>query len=186
MFHYFLSLSLQDHRAPSVGMFLLGLSAGLCTLCLPSPYLTSLQNDLEWAGEVLATPLVSFGFLWLSEDHNTAHILLIGSCLFLGLSDWLSADGLMLMTRCLALSSLSCCLTVCLFAGNALGALGSVALSLPSLVSPGVGAKTLAPLISPAAADGLLKWLLKGSMSLGCWASMVALSKFMLEVRVWD
>lgn len=176
---YCIPPSLQDHRAPSVGLFLLGLSAALCILHPSSSYLTSIQGEVEWAGEVLAPALVSFDFLWLSEDHNTAHVLLCGSCLLLGLCDWLSADAVTMMTRCLGLSSLSCCLTVCLFAGNALGALGSVALSLPSLVALRVGTNTFAPLISP---EGLLKWLLKGSMSVGCWASTQALSKFLLDV----
>lgn len=179
---YCIPPSLQDHRAPSVGLFLLGLSAALCILHPSSSYLTSIQGEVEWAGEVLAPALVSFDFLWLSEDHNTAHVLLCGSCLLLGLCDWLSADAVTMMTRCLGLSSLSCCLTVCLFAGNALGALGSVALSLPSLVALRVGTNTFAPLISPAATEGLLKWLLKGSMSVGCWASTQALSKFLLDV----
>ncbi|XP_068591595.1 transmembrane protein 276-like [Cebidichthys violaceus] len=171
-----------DHRAPSVGLFLLGLSAAVCILLPSSSYLTSIQREAEWAGEVLAPALFAFDFLWLSEDHNTAHILLCGSCLLLGLSDWLSADALTLMTRCLGLSSLSCCLMVCLFAGNALGAFGGVALSLPLLVAQRVGTNTFAPLISPAATQGLTKSLLKGSMSIGCWASTQALKRFLLDV----
>ncbi|KAM7420679.1 hypothetical protein PAMA_015076 [Pampus argenteus] len=172
----------KDHRAPSVGLFLLGLSAGLC---IPGPsisFLSSIQKDAEWAGEVLAPALVSFHFLWLSEDRNTAHILLCGSCLLLGLCDWLSADALTVLTRCLGLSSLSCCLTVCLFAGNVLGALGNVALSLPLLVAPRVGTGTFASLVSPAATEGMVKWLLKGFMSIGCWASTQALNKFLLDL----
>ncbi|XP_074509928.1 transmembrane protein 276-like [Sebastes fasciatus] len=173
----------KDHRAPSVGLFLLGLSAALNILHpSSSSYPASIQREAEWASEVLAPALVSFDFLWLSEDHNTAHILLCGSCLLLGLCDWLSADALTLMTRCLGLSSLSCCLTVCLFAGNALGGFGGVALSLPLLVAQRVRTDTFAPLISPAATEGLIKWLLKGSMSVGCWASTRALSKFLLDV----
>ncbi|XP_042346480.1 uncharacterized protein LOC121946109 [Plectropomus leopardus] len=172
----------KDHRAPAVGLFVLGLSAALCILHPSSLHLTSLQREAEWAGDVLAPALISFEFLWLSEDHNTAHILLCGSCLLLGLCDWLSADSLTLMTRCLGLSSLSCCLTVCLFAGNALGAFGGVALSLPLLVAPRVEAHTFSPFISPAATEGLTKWLLKGSMSVGCLASTWALSKFLLDV----
>lgn len=173
----------KDHRASSVGLFLLGLSAALCILHPSSSYLTSIQKEAEWASEVLAPALVSFDFLWLSEDHNTAHILLCGSCLLLGLYDWLSADALTMMTRCLGVSSLSCCLIVCLFAANALGALGGVALSLPLVVAPGVGTNTFAALISPAATEGLIKWLLKCSMSVGCWASTRALSKFLLDVN---
>ncbi|XP_029306538.1 uncharacterized protein LOC115020742 [Cottoperca gobio] len=172
----------KDHRAPSVGLFVLGLSAALCILHPFSSYLASIQREAEWAGEVLAPALVSFDFLWLSEDRNTAHILLSGSCLLLGLCDWLSADALTLMTRCLGLSSLSCCLTVCLFAGNALGAFSGVALSLPLLVAQRVGTNTFAPLISPAATEDLTKWLLKGVMSVGCWASTQALSRFLLDV----
>ncbi|XP_029928005.1 uncharacterized protein LOC115373651 [Myripristis murdjan] len=172
----------KDHRAPSVGLFLLGLSAGLCTLRPSSSYLASLLSEAEWASEVLAPALVSFGFLWLSEDRNTAHILLCGSCLFLALCDGLSSDALTLMTRCLVLSSLSCCLTVCLFSSNAVGALGSVALSAPVLVAPKVGAEAVVPLLSPAVTE----WLLKGSLSVGCWASTRGLNKFLLEVRTWD
>uniref|UniRef100_A0AAQ5X2W2 Uncharacterized protein n=1 Tax=Amphiprion ocellaris TaxID=80972 RepID=A0AAQ5X2W2_AMPOC len=124
-------------EGPSVGLFLLGLSAALCLLPSSGSNLSSLQREAVWAGELLAPALVSFDFLWLSQDRNTAYILLCGSCLLLGLSDWLSADSLTAMTRCLGLSSLSCSLTVCLFAGNAVGALGGVALSLPLLVAPG-------------------------------------------------
>ncbi|KAF0045344.1 hypothetical protein F2P81_001873 [Scophthalmus maximus] len=110
--------TVQDHRAPSVGFFLLGLSAAVCVLHPSGSLLTELQREAEWAGQLLAPALVSFDFLWLSHDSNTAHILLCGSCLLLGLCDWLSADALMVMTRCLGLSSLSCCLMVCLFAGS--------------------------------------------------------------------
>ncbi|CAJ1062115.1 uncharacterized protein LOC118335931 [Xyrichtys novacula] len=172
----------KHHRAPSVGLFLLGLSAALCLLQPSSTYLTSVQSEAEWASKILAPALVSFDFLWLSEDRNTAHVLLCGSCGLLGLCDWLSADALTVMTRCLGLSSLSCCLTVCLFAGNALGALGSVALSLPLLVAPPSRTNTFAPLISLAATDGLLTWILKGFMSFGCWASTQALHTFLLDV----
>ncbi|XP_041843282.1 uncharacterized protein LOC121641283 isoform X2 [Melanotaenia boesemani] len=107
----------KDHRGPSVGLFVLGISAMLSIFHPFSLYFTTFQKEAQWAGEVLAPALVSFEFLWLSQDHNTAQILLCGSCLLLGLSDWLSADTLAIMTRCLGLSSLSCCLTVCLFAG---------------------------------------------------------------------
>ncbi|KAG7474974.1 Kinesin KIFC3 [Solea senegalensis] len=172
----------KDHRAPSVGLLVLGLSASVCIFPSSSSYLTTLQKEAEWAGEVLAPALVSFDFLWLSQDHNTAHILLCGSCLLLGLWDWLSADTLTVMTRCLGLSSLSCCLTVCLFAGNASGAMGGVALSLPVLMTPQVGINMFAPLVSTAASEGLMKWFLKGSLSIGCWASTKALGKFLLDV----
>uniref|UniRef100_A0A3B4GJ41 Uncharacterized protein n=1 Tax=Pundamilia nyererei TaxID=303518 RepID=A0A3B4GJ41_9CICH len=175
-------LSLQVHRAPSVGFFLLGISAAISLLHPSSPYLTSLQREAEWAAEVLAPVLVSFDFLWLSQDHNTAQILLCGSCLLLGLSDWLSGDTLTIMTRCLGLSSLSCCLMVCLFAGNASGAFGSMALSLPLLLTQRFGTKTFAPLLFPAATEGLMKWLLKGSLLIGCWVSTLALGKFLFDV----
>ncbi|KAL3980824.1 MFS transporter (facilitated glucose transporter) [Sarotherodon galilaeus] len=170
------------HRAPSVGFFLLGISAAISILHPSSPYLTSLQREAEWAAEVLAPVLVSFDFLWLSQDRNTAQILLCGSCLLLGLSDWLSADTLTIMTRCLGLSSLSCCLTVCLFAGNASGAFGSMALSLPLLLTQRFGTKTFAPLLFPVATEGLMKCLLKGSLLIGCWVSTLALGKFLLDV----
>lgn len=165
-----------------MGLFVLGLSAALCILPSSNSYVSSVQREAEWAGEVLAPALVSFDFLWLSEDHNTAYILLCGSCLLLGLYDWLSADALTVMTRCLGLSSLSCCLMVCLFAGNALGAFGNMALSLPLLVAQRFVTNTFGPLISPTATEGLIKWLLKGFMSIGCWASTGALSKFLLDV----
>lgn len=170
------------HRAPSVGFFLLGISAAISILHPSSPYLTSLQREAEWAAEVLAPVLVSFDFLWLSQDRNTAQILLCGSCLLLGLSDWLSADTLTIMTRCLGLSSLSCCLTVCLFAGNASGAFGSMALSLPLMLTHRFGTKTFAPLLFPVATEGLMKCLLKGSLLIGCWVSTLALGKFLLDV----
>ncbi|KAL0985475.1 hypothetical protein UPYG_G00157360 [Umbra pygmaea] len=177
----------KDHRAPAVGFLLLSLSAGFCTLPLPSSlYLTSLQGDLEWVGEALAPPLVSFGFLWLSEDQLTAHFLLLGTTLLPVLCDRLSADEMKLMSRCLALSAFSCSLTVCLFSGNALGALGSVALSLPQMVSPKVTVKALAPLVSPGDTVGLLNWLLKASMTIGCWASEKALSRYLSELKELD
>ncbi|XP_061574331.1 uncharacterized protein LOC133440987 [Cololabis saira] len=172
----------KDHRGPSVGLFLLGISAACCTLHPSSASLTSLFSEAEWAGEVLAPVLVSFDFLWLSQDHNTARVLLCGSCLLVGLSDRLSADTLTVMTRCLGLSSVSCCLTVCLFAGNALGAMGGVALSLPLVLGQTLGSNTFAPLVSQAATEGLVRSLLKGSLSIGCWASTQALSKFLLDV----
>uniref|UniRef100_A0A3Q2QSS2 Uncharacterized protein n=1 Tax=Fundulus heteroclitus TaxID=8078 RepID=A0A3Q2QSS2_FUNHE len=165
----------QDHRGPSVGFFLLGLSAALCLLHASA---SSLQREAEWTGEVLAPVLVSFDLLWLSQDHNTACVLLTGSCLLLGLSDWLAADTLAVLTRCLGLSSLSCCLTVCLFARNALGAVGGVALSLPLLLPQGADVDAFAPLIPP----GLVECLLKGSLSIGCWLSTRALNKFLLDV----
>ncbi|MED6236418.1 hypothetical protein ATANTOWER_008900 [Ataeniobius toweri] len=75
----------RDHRGPSVGFFLLGFSAALCILHVST---SSFQREAEWTGEVLAPALVSFDLLWLSQDHNTARVLLTGSCLLLGLSDW--------------------------------------------------------------------------------------------------
>ncbi|CAL8247126.1 unnamed protein product [Lota lota] len=176
----------KDHRAPSLAFFLLGLSAIQCALSPFCPHLAYLQNEMEWASEILVSSLIAFDLLWLSEDRNTAHILLCGSCLFLGLSDCMSADTLVLMTHCLGLSSLSCSLTVCLFSSNGLGAVGSLALSLPSLVGLRVGVKVLSPLLSPVASEGLFKWILKGSLSLGCWATRRGLNHFLLEVRTWD
>lgn len=172
----------QDHRAPSVGLFLLGSSAALWLLRPSSSYLASIQSEVEFASQVLAPALVSFDFLWLSRDQNTAHILLLGSCLLLGLYDWLSADAVAVMTRCLGLSSLSCTLTVCVFASNAPGALGGLALSLPLLVAPGVATLTVTPPIPAAASEAVLKGLLKGFMTVGCWASTRALQKFLVDV----
>uniref|UniRef100_A0A3B3DYD5 Uncharacterized protein n=1 Tax=Oryzias melastigma TaxID=30732 RepID=A0A3B3DYD5_ORYME len=176
---------LQDHRGPSVGLFLLCLSATLHVLLPSSSHLASLRREVTWAGEVLAPVLVTFDFLWLSEDHSTAGILLLGSCLLLGLSDWLSADTLTVLTRCLGLSSLSCCLMVCLFAGNVLGAAGGVALSLPLLVVQQVEPTVVAPLVAPAATEGLMKWLLNALLSVGCWASTRALGQFLLDLN-WE
>lgn len=171
------------HRAPSVGLFALGVSAAFCAFRCHGSHLAALQKESEWASKVLAPALVSFDYLFLSEDRNTAYVLLCGSCLLLGLADRLSADTLTIMTHCLGLSSLSCCLTVCLFAGNALGALGGVALNLPLLVTAGVGTDAAASLISPAASEGLPNWLATGSLSIGCWTSRLALEKFRLDLN---
>uniref|UniRef100_A0A672J4J6 Uncharacterized protein n=1 Tax=Salarias fasciatus TaxID=181472 RepID=A0A672J4J6_SALFA len=171
----------QNHRAPSVGLFALGLSAAFCLFRFHSSYLAALQREAEWAAKALAPALVSFDYLWLSEDRNTARILLCGSCLLLTGADWLSADSLTVMTHCLGLSSLSCCLTVCLFAGNALGALGGVALNLPLLVTVNAEVDTVASLVSPAASRDLLNWIMKGSLAIGCWTSRLALEKFRLD-----
>ncbi|XP_015226032.1 PREDICTED: uncharacterized protein LOC107082080 [Cyprinodon variegatus] len=168
----------KNHRGPSVGFFLLGFSAALCLLWTST---SSLQKEAEWTAEVLAPALLSFDLLWLSQDHNTARVLLCGSCLLLGLSDQLSADTLTILTRCLGLSSLSCCLTVCLFAGNALGAAGGVALSLPLLLAQRADTYTFAPLVSPPVTE-LVKCLLKVLSSIGCWLSVPALDKFLLDV----
>lgn len=175
----------KAHRAPSVGFFFLGISASICVLRPSSSCIAAIQKEAAWASKVMAPALVSFDFLWLSEDRNTAHILLFGSCLLLGLYDWMSADTLTVMTRCLGLSSLSCSLTVCLFAGNASGALGAVALILPLFVAPNVGTTTFASLISATAAEGVMVWLLNGSLSVGCWASTRALHKYFLDVTDW-
>nr|XP_057941059.1 uncharacterized protein LOC131137304 [Doryrhamphus excisus] len=172
----------KDHRAPSVGLLLVGLAAGLCVLPSSSTLLTSIQKDAVWAGDILAPSLLAFHFLWLSEDHSTAGILLVGSCLLLGLCDSLSADTLVVLSRCLGLASLSCCLMVCLFAGNMTGALTSVALSLPVLLAPTFGRDTFASLTSPAANEGMMRLFLKGFMSVGCWASTRSLHKFLLDV----
>lgn len=74
---------------------------------------------------------------------------------------------------------------VCLFAGNASGALGAVALILPLFVTPNVGTTTFASLISASAAEGVMVWLLNGSLSVGCWASTRALHKYFLDVTEW-
>ncbi|CAN9514283.1 unnamed protein product [Ophioblennius macclurei] len=173
----------KNHRGPSVGLFALSVSAAFSTFRPRSSYLTTLQREAQWAAEVLAPALVSFDYLWLSEDRNTAYVLLCGSWLLLGAADWLSADTLTVMTHCLGLSSLSCCLTVCLFAGNALGALGGVALNLPLLVTVDSETNTVVSLISPAVSGFLPSWLLKGSLSIGCWTSRLALEKFRLDVN---
>ncbi|XP_034029449.1 uncharacterized protein LOC117513332 [Thalassophryne amazonica] len=173
----------KNHRASSVGFFLLGLSAALFLFRPFSSQLASIQNKAEWSSEILAPALVSFEFLWLSEDRNTAHVLLCGSCMLLGLSDWLSADALMMMVHCLGLSSLSCCMMVCMFAGSALGAVGGVALSLPLLVASRDGMMSVSPLMSQAASEGLMKCFLKVSVSVGCWVSTQALKNFLVDIN---
>ncbi|KAI4899440.1 hypothetical protein NFI96_006087, partial [Prochilodus magdalenae] len=156
-----------DHRAPSVGFLLIACSSALTLLPLSSPSLAAAQRDLEWAAEALGPVLSAFGFLWLSEDRSTAHVLLIGSTLLPLLADWLSADGLMIMSRCVGISALSCSLTVCLFAGNTGGVVGSVALSLPIVVAPRVRGATMGSITSPLVAGGLLRWILKAIMAGG-------------------
>ncbi|KAJ8354370.1 hypothetical protein SKAU_G00219370 [Synaphobranchus kaupii] len=176
----------KDHRAPAVGFFLLGGSAVLCSLPLSRPSVICVQGELEWAGGVLGPALVSFGFLWLSQDQSTAHVLLLGSASLLGLRDWLSPEALVVMSRSLALSSLCCSLTVCLFTANVAGALGSVALSLPALVAPVPGAKAFTSLVTPGAAEDVLKCLLKGLMVIGCLSTKHALGRYLLDLQRWD
>ncbi|KAK3571843.1 hypothetical protein QTP86_020462 [Hemibagrus guttatus] len=179
-FHLF-----RDHRAPSVGFFHITCSSFLAIIPLP-PALSQVQRDLEWAGEILGPSLSAFGFLWLSEDRWTAHVLLIGSSLLPMLSDWLSEDCLMIMTRCVSLSALSCALTVCLFAASGTGVVGSIALSLPALVAPRVRASSMPSLISSQGARGLLGWSLKVSMAVGCWTTKTALDAFLQDLKGWD
>ncbi len=184
----FFFLCSQDHRASSVGFLLIGFSSVLSAFSPSNQTIKSLQNDLEWAGESLGPALITFDFLWLSEDHITARILLIGSTFFIMLSDWLSSDGLVIMSRCLAFSTLSCSLTVCAFAENAAGAVGSVALSLPLLVSPRTRSSprtgSLGSLVMPT--EGLLSWILKVIMALGCWTTGKALNKYLYDLKGWD
>ncbi|XP_018596214.1 uncharacterized protein LOC108927415 [Scleropages formosus] len=177
-FHLF-----KDHRASAVGLFLVGLSAGLSSLAISSPALISLEEDLEWAGAVLGPALVSFDFLWLSEDRLTAHVVLMCSALLPMPRDWFSQEGLVLLSRCLALSSLSCSLTVSLFTGNGAGALASVALSLPTLVAPKGTPGSLASLVTREAAQGPLTWLLKGLMAVGCLSTKRALGTYLLDLK---
>lgn len=161
----------KDHRAPSLGFFILGLSAILSSMTFFTTCFSFLpKEDLSWAAEVLAVALLSFEFLWLSEDHNTAYILLCGSCFLVALCDWLSEDSFSVMTHCLCLSSLSCCLTVCLFTGNVLGAIGAVALTLHLAM------------LSTITENGLMEWILRIFSSVGCWASTHALRIFLIEV----
>lgn len=178
-------LSLQDHRAPSVGFFLVACSSFLAVIPLPTA-LSQVQRDLECAGEILSPCLSAFGFLWLSEDRWTAHVLLIGSALLLMLSDWLSEDGLVILMRCVSLSALSCALTVCLFAANGTGVLSSLALSLPALVAPKVSAGSVASLISAQEGTGLLGCSLKVIMAIGCLTTRAALDTFLQDLKGWD
>ncbi|KAL2083913.1 hypothetical protein ACEWY4_019431 [Coilia grayii] len=171
----------KDHRAPAVGFFLVACSAALAVLP-SSPWSAPLQADMQWVAEVLSPAMVSFGFLWLSDDHSTAYTLLTGSALLSMLADWLSRHGLAVMSRCMAMSSLSCSLTVCVFAGNTLGILGSVALSVPALVA----LNSASPLVSPAAAGGLLKLGLIAVMTVGCSAIRRALEMYVQDLKRWD
>ncbi|KAJ8415824.1 hypothetical protein AAFF_G00403810 [Aldrovandia affinis] len=155
------------HRAPAVGFFLLASSAALCSLPLSCPALICIQDDLDW-------------------DYSTAHVLLAGSALLPGLRDWLSPETLVLMSRCLALSSLCCSLIVCLFTANGAGALGSVALSLPALIAPLPGAKAFTPLLAPGAAEGVLKCPLKGLMVIGCLSTKHGLDKYLVDLQGWN
>uniref|UniRef100_A0A671LQR9 Uncharacterized protein n=1 Tax=Sinocyclocheilus anshuiensis TaxID=1608454 RepID=A0A671LQR9_9TELE len=172
------------YLASSVGFLLIGFSSVLSVFSPSNQTIKSLTNDLEWAGESLGPALITFDFLWLSEDYITARILLIGSTFFIMLSDWLSSDGLVIMSRCLAFSTLSCSLTVCAFAENAAGAVGSVALSLPLLVSPRTRSGSLGSLVMPT--EGLLRWILKVIMALGCWTTGKALNKYLFDLKGWD
>ncbi|XP_043116189.1 uncharacterized protein LOC122359987 [Puntigrus tetrazona] len=174
----------KDHRASSVGFFLIGFSSVLSAFSPFNQTIKSLQNDAEWAGQSLGPALITFDFLWLSEDHITARVLLIGSTFFIMLSDWLSSDGLVLMSRCLAFSTLSCSLTVCAFAENTAGAVGSVALGLPLLVSPRTRSRSLGSLSMPT--EGLLSWILKVIVALGCWTTRKALNKYLFDLKGWD
>ncbi|KAI5618288.1 hypothetical protein C0J50_22270, partial [Silurus asotus] len=175
----------RDHRAPSVGFFLIASSSFLAIIPLPQA-LSQVQSDLEWAGEILGPSLSAFGFLWLSEDRWTAHVLLIGSALLPMLSDWLSEDSLVIMTRCASLSALSCALTVCLFAASGTGVVSSMALSLPALVAPKVRASSVVTLMSSQGARGLLDWSLKFIMAVGCWITKRALDTFLQDLKAWD
>uniref|UniRef100_A0AAY4CFF6 Uncharacterized protein n=1 Tax=Denticeps clupeoides TaxID=299321 RepID=A0AAY4CFF6_9TELE len=160
-------------QAPSAGFFLLATAAALSALSSHLTLtLTLVQADLQWAAEVLGPALVSFGFLWLSEDRCTAYVLLIGCMLLPALSDWLSPEGVVVMSRCLAVSALSCSLTVCLFAGDVVGVMGSLALSLPALVA------------SPAA--GLLRSFMNVGLIIGCFSIRTALHKYLQEVQSLD
>nr|XP_021330029.1 uncharacterized protein si:ch1073-443n13.2 [Danio rerio] len=171
----------KNHRASSLGFLLIGCSSILSFL---SPTNHNITNDLKWAGESLGPVFFTFDLLWLSDDHITARILLIGSSFFIILSDWLSSDGLVIMSRCLAFSTLSCSLTVCAFAENVAGAVGSVALSLPLLVSPRNRSGALGFLMLPT--EGLLRGMLNVIMAFGCWTTRKALNKFLIDLKSWD
>lgn len=153
-----------------MGFLLIACSSTLSLVCLS-------QKDLKWAAEALCPALVGYGFLWLSEDHLTASLLLIGSSFLPAIGDWLSEDVLVIMTRCQALSALSCSLTVCLFAANGTGVLGSVALSLPALVAPSVASLDT---------GRLLEWILKVVMAAGCLTTSRALDTFLQDLKKWD
>ncbi|XP_062847868.1 uncharacterized protein LOC134310248 [Trichomycterus rosablanca] len=176
----------KDHRAPSVGFLLITVSSALTLLPLPGTAVSLAQKDLRWAGEALCPALLGFGFLWFSEDHLTACVLLIGSSVLPTLADWLSEDVLVIMTRCQALSALSCSLTVCLFAANGTGVLVSVALSLPALVAPRAVGSSAASLGASQTVGGLLEWVLKVVMAAGCWTTQRALDTFLQDLKQWD
>lgn len=180
-----LVLYLQDHRAPSVGFFLIACSSFLAVIPLPS-VLSQVQIELEWAGEILGPSLSAFGFLWLSEDRWTAHVLLIVSAILPMFSSWLSEDTLVILTRCVSMAALSCSLTVCLFAASGTGVMGSLTLSLPALVAPRVRPNSMASLIFAQSDRGLLGWSLKIIMAVGCWTMKAALDKYLQDLKGWD
>ncbi|XP_006635745.1 transmembrane protein 276-like [Lepisosteus oculatus] len=169
----------KDHRAPALGFFLLASCAAVGVLPASSPALEAFRWEAAWASWVLSPALVTFGFLWLSEDRSTAYTLLGGATLLTALCDWLSEEGVAVMSRCVALSSLACSLTVCLFTTNHAGALGSLALSLPALLTPGVRGQALIPLITVEASEVILNSL----MSLGSFATERALCKYLQELK---
>ncbi|XP_066547119.1 transmembrane protein 276-like [Amia ocellicauda] len=167
----------KDHRAPAVGLFLLACSAAVGVL--PGPLLAGLQRDVEWAGYVVGPALVSFGYLWLSEDRGTAYMLLGGLALLAALRDRLSEETVAVLSRCVALSSLASSLTVCLFTASFAGALGSLALSLPALLGPEVRDLGVIPLFTVKTSEAILSCL----MSLGSLATERALRWYQLELK---
>ncbi|KAL4646937.1 hypothetical protein GN956_G10269 [Arapaima gigas] len=161
----------KDHRAAALGLSLLGLSAGVSAVPVSSLALESVREELQWAGAALSPALVSFDFLWLSEDRLTAHVVLACAALLAVLRDCCSQEGLVLLSRCLALCSLSCSLTVSLFTGSVAGILAGIALSSPALVAP------TGPCGSP------LNWLLRGSTVVGCLSTKRALTAYLLDLK---
>ncbi|KAK6490581.1 hypothetical protein HHUSO_G5161 [Huso huso] len=171
------------HRAPAAGLFLLACSgaAGSLLSVLPPSLRWAVfetQQDLCWIGCLLGPVLVSFEFLWLSEDSFTGNTLLGGAVLATVLTDWLSDEGRVLVTRCVQLSSLGCALTVCFFTANHIGLLGNLAMNLAALVIPEVRGQRLQPAVLAEVTEVILNCL----MSLGSLVTQRALRRYTQEL----
>ncbi|XP_041101001.1 uncharacterized protein LOC121312995 isoform X1 [Polyodon spathula] len=171
------------HRAPAGGLFLIacsGAAGSLLSMLPPSLRWAEFepQQDLCWIGCLLGPALVSFEFLWLSEDSFTGNTLLGGAVLAAVLTNWLSDEGCVLITRCVQLSSLGCALTVCFFTANHSGLLGNLALNLAALIIPEVRGQKLQPAVLSDVTEVVLNCL----MSLGSVVTERALRRYTQEL----
>ncbi|XP_051791774.1 transmembrane protein 276-like [Erpetoichthys calabaricus] len=175
------------HRAPAIGILLTAFSSVFrsVTSLVPLPgssQLQDLQDDLFWTSCLFAPALVSFGFLWLSEDRTTGNTLLCGSLLAASLSDWFSEYSRVLIGRFMVISSLSCSLTVCAFTGNVKGLFGNLVLNLVYLSFPTVREQSLIPWVTGEFAETVLNmW-----MFFGIVITQQALHGFKREGDDWD